>query len=96
MYTRLDWLRLPVKGEGMVGRFGDPRHLTQAPGWMSWAFIKPGGSGMRKGLGRKIRSSSLDMLVWRYFEPLKGRSWWMPRNVVVEPRGGVQGSTSVW
>lgn len=38
----------------MIGMFGEPQVLTQAPGWMSWSLIKTEGSGMRKGLGRKI------------------------------------------
>lgn len=53
----------------MIGTFGDLRDLTQAPGWMSWSFIKMERSGMREGLGRKLRSSSLNLLVWRYLEP---------------------------
>lgn len=78
----------------MIGMFGEPRVLTQAPGWMSWSLIKSEGSGIRKGLGRKIQSPSWDMLVWRYFEPVKGGIWWTLRNVDLELRGEVRGSAS--
>lgn len=58
--------------EGMNRMFDDPWNLTQAPGWMSWPLIKMKRSGIRKGLGRKIMSSNLDMSVPRHFEPSKG------------------------
>lgn len=83
--------------EGLNGMFDDPRDLTQAPGWMLWPFIKMAErSGMRRGLGRKIRSSKLDRSVWRYFEPLKGRIRWIARKADLELREEVQGSAPIY